>query len=173
MNLTKVRETMNALVVYFSKFWNTKMVAEAIGEILQLEGKARVISSDTLTAGDLKSSDLIVMDSPTHKMNLPQAVRLLFERLPKKILKGKLVAVFDTSYKMSAWLNHFTAGKKLAQKLRKLGGKRIMPPEIFHVKEREGPLYEGEIERAKEWARSILDIKKRLLPDRPLSQKGS
>jgi hypothetical protein len=44
----------------------------------------------------------------------------------------------------------------LAQKLRKLGGKRILPPEIFLVTGREGPLYEGEIERAKDWANSIL-----------------
>jgi hypothetical protein len=40
--------------------------------------------------------------------------------------------------------------------LRKLGGKRIVPLETFHVMEREGPLYEGEIERAAEWAKSII-----------------
>jgi hypothetical protein len=30
-------------------------------------------------------------------------------------------------------------------------------PQTFHVKGKEGPLYEGEIERAREWAISILD----------------
>ena len=151
---------MNALVVYFSKFGNTKMVAEAIGEVLQHEGETRIISSDKLAATDFKDVDLVIMGSPTHKMNLPEEVRPIFEGLPKKILKGKQVAAFDTSYKMSKWLSGFTASKKLARKLRKLGGKRIVPPEVFNVVDREGPLYEGENERAKEWAASILNIKK-------------
>jgi hypothetical protein len=58
---------------------------------------------------------------------------------------------------MSWWLNQFTASNRLAKKLRKLGGKLVVPPEIFHVMEREGPLYEGEIERAQTWAASILE----------------
>jgi flavodoxin len=148
---------MNALVVYFSKYGNTRMVAEAIGETLQLEGAAQIISSGELAAADFESKDLVIMGSPTHKMNLPTEVRPLFERLPKKVLKGRLVAAFDTSYRMSEWLYRFTAGKKLGRKLRKLGGKRIVPPEVFHVMEREGPLYEGEIRRAKAWAESIVD----------------
>jgi hypothetical protein len=61
---------------------------------------------------------------------------------------------------MSWLLNNFTASKRLAKELRRLGGKLVLPPEIFHVMEREGPLYEGEIERAQEWASSILEQKK-------------
>jgi hypothetical protein len=89
-------------------------------------------------------------------MNLPEAVRPVFKRLPRRILRDTHVATFDTSYKMSWWLNHFTAAKRLARELRKLGGRRIVPPETFHVVGREGPLYEGEIERARAWAASIL-----------------
>lgn len=146
---------MNALVVYFSKFGNTKMVAETIAEALQTQFSVNLLSSDDLAATDLQGVDLVVMGSPTHRMNLPEAVRPVFDTLPKRILRGTPVAAFDTSYKMSAFLSRFTAAKKLAQKLRKLGGKRIVPPETFHVMEREGPLYEGEIERAKEWATSL------------------
>lgn len=148
---------MNALVVYFSKFGNTQMLAEAIAEKLAGNGGVRTISSDELTANDLKDADLIVMGSPTHNMNLPKSVKPVFERLPRRVLPGTPVAAFDTSYKMSWWLNQFTASKRLAKKLRKLGGKLVVPPEIFHVMEREGPLYEGEIERAQTWAASILE----------------
>lgn len=147
---------MNSLVVYFSKFGNTQMVAEAIAETLAPCGDVRLLSSEELTQADLGGLDLLVMGSPTHKMNLPDAVRPVFENLPKHILRGTLIATFDTSYKMSWWLNHFTAGKKIAQKLRRLGGKLVLPAEIFHVTGREGPLYEGELERARDWARSIL-----------------
>jgi len=119
---------MNALVVYFSKFGNTQMVAEAIGQALEPAGSVRVLSLDELTVSDLQDANLIVMGSPTHNMNLPKAVRPLLDRLPKRILRGTPVAAFDTSYKMSWWLNHFTAAKRLAGKLRKLGGKSIVPP---------------------------------------------
>lgn len=147
---------MNTLVVYFSKFGNTQMLAEAIAASLSSNGNVRTISSDDLTVDDLKDADLVVMGSPTHNMNLPKSVKPVFDDLPKRILRGTPVAAFDTSYKMSWLLNQFTASKRLARKLRKLGGKLVLPPEIFHVMEREGPLYEGEIERAQTWAGSIL-----------------
>jgi flavodoxin len=147
---------MKSLVVYFSKFGNTQQVAEAIAETLASAGPVRVISIDQLGVSDLQEMDLVVMGSPTHRMNLPQAVRPVFETLPRWVLRGTPVAAFDTSYKMSRWLAPFTAAHKLAPRLRKLGGKRVVPPETFHVVDRDGPLYEGEIERAHTWAASIL-----------------
>jgi len=148
---------MNSLVIYFSKFGNTKLVAETIGDVLKGAGGVRIKNSQELVAADFDGVDLVVMGSPTHKMNLPEAVRQLFEKLPGKLLKGKLFAAFDTSYKMSWWLNQFTASKRLSPGLRKLGGKGIVPPQIFHVMEGKGPLYPGELEHAKAWARLILD----------------
>ncbi len=148
---------MNTLIIFFSKFGHTQMVAESIAQGFESGGPVRLLSLDQLEASDLKDVDLVVMGSPTHRMNLPEAVRPIFERLPKRILRGVPVAAFDTSYKMSPILARFTAAKKLAQKLRKLGGRRIVPPETFHVMEREGPLYEGEIERANAWAKTILE----------------
>ena len=151
---------MNALVVCFSKFGNTKQVAEVIAQRLQSAASVRVMSMDRLMASDLEEVDLVVMGTPTHRMNLPREIVPVFESLPKRIIKGKPAAAFDTSYKMSWWLNHFTAAKRLSRKLRKLGGKRIVPPETFLVVGREGPLYEGEIERAKAWADTILKMSK-------------
>jgi flavodoxin len=148
---------MRSLVVYFSKFGNTQKIAEAIAETLGSAGPVRVISTNQLNASDLEGVDLVVMGSPTHRMNLPEAVRPVFESLPRRILRGTPVAAFDTSYKMSRWLAPFTAARKLTSRLRKLGGKRLVPPETFHVEGREGPLYEGEIERARTWAASILE----------------
>lgn len=148
---------MNSLVVYFSKFGNTQIVAKAIAGVLSKGGEARLVNSDELSLRDLEETDFLVMGSPTHKMNLPLNVRPVFERLPKRILRGKPVAAFDTSYRMSWWLNQYTAGKRLVKKLRKLGGKSIVPAEIFLVTGREGPLYDGEIERAKQWADLLLE----------------
>jgi flavodoxin len=147
---------MNTLVIYFSKYGNTQKVAETIGDKCQGNGDTRVLSLAEITPEDLVKVDLIIMGTPTHRMNLPEDTRVIFDQLPKRILKGKLVAAFDTSYKMNEFLKRFTASKKLARKLRKLGGDRLVPPETFYVMEREGPLYQGEIERAKTWADVIL-----------------
>jgi len=148
---------MNALVIYHSQFGNTRQVAEAIAGVFQRTGAARTISADQLAAADLQGVDLVVMGTPTHKMNLPEAVRPVFEQLPRRVLRDVPVAAFDTSYEMSAFLARFTAAKRVDQKLRKLGGKRLVRPETFHVHHHHGgPLYDGEIERAKTWADSIL-----------------
>ncbi|MGD8903996.1 MAG: flavodoxin family protein [Anaerolineae bacterium] len=148
---------MNALVVYHSEFGNTRQVAEAIAETFDEVGTARTASAEQLEAADLQGVDLVVMGTPTHKMNLPQAVRPIFEQLPRRSLRGVPVAAFDTSYEMSALLARFTAAKRVDRKLRKLGGKRLVPPETFHVHHHhEGPLLNGELERAKTWAEAIL-----------------
>ena len=148
---------MNALVVYHSEFGNTRQVAEAIVEVFQGTGPVQALSAVRLTASELRDADLVVMGTPTHKMKLPEAVQPVFEKLPRRVLRGVPVAAFDTSYRMSGFLARFTAAKRLDGKLRKLGGKRTVPPETFHVEHHhEGPLCDGEIDRARSWAKSIL-----------------
>lgn len=147
---------MNSLVVYLSKFGNTKNIAETIGDVLASEGQVKVISYDELHVANLNQVDLVVMGTPTHRMNLPEDVRQLFKSLPRRFLLGKPVAAFDTSYKMSPWLARFTAAPSLNRQLRKLGGLNVIPPQTFHVQGREGPLYDGEIKRAQVWIETIL-----------------
>ncbi|HSG16140.1 MAG TPA: hypothetical protein VLE70_07440, partial [Anaerolineae bacterium] len=95
------------------------------------------------------------MGSPTHNMNLPKAVRPVLESLPRRCMKDKQFAAFDTSYKMNWLLARFTAAPRLNRKLRKLGGEQAIRPETFFVEAREGPLFEGELERAGAWAASL------------------
>lgn len=147
---------MNTLIVYYSKFGNTHRIAETIAASMASNGKVQTIDFDRFPLNDLENLDLLVMGCPTHKMNLPKAVNTILENVPENALSNIPVVAFDTSYKMSWLLNQFTASKRLAKKLRKLGGKLIVPPEIFLVSGREGPLFEGELERAHDWATSFL-----------------
>lgn len=147
---------MNTLVIYLSRFGNTRRVAEAIAQGFEACDATSVMAAERLTAADLADMDLVIMGSPTHRMNLPEELRPMFSALAPRVLRGKWVAAFDTSYRMSRWLAPFTAARKLDGKLRKLGGRRAVHPETFHVVDREGPLYEGEIERARAWGASIV-----------------
>jgi flavodoxin len=104
------------------------------------------------------------MGSPTHYQNLPKTFRAVLDGLPGGVLTGKPVAAFDTSLKTWGPLMRLTAGNRLRSKLRKLGGKPVVKAETFLVGERDRELegeqdllYQGEIERAKEWAGDILN----------------
>jgi len=153
---------MRAMIVYFSKFGNTRRIAEAVAETMKQAADTRVVSIDRLAASDLEWSDLVVMGSPTHGFTVPQEVRAVLEVLPQGILAGKSVAAFDTTVR--AWpLRRLRASPKLLDHLRRLGGKPVAPAETFYVRARNPQkageidlLYEGEIERAPEWAASIL-----------------
>lgn len=154
---------MRTVIVYFSQFGNTKRVAEAMAKVLLQAGDTRVIDIDQFAASDLSGVDLVVMGSPTYYQNLPKAFRPIFEMLPKRALQGKSVAAFDTSLKMWGPITLMTAAHRLLPKLRKLGGKKAVPPKTFLVRssdvELEGEidlLYDGELGRAREWAGVIL-----------------
>ena len=147
---------MNALVVHYSLFGNTRTVARAIAEALALAGPVHTVDAEQLSSEHLRDVRLVIVGTPTHKMNLPPALRARPAALPPGALRGVSVAAFDTSYRMSPFLSRFTAARRLARKLGKLGGRRLLPPETFHVEGREGPLCSGEVERARAWTETVL-----------------
>jgi flavodoxin len=154
---------MKALVVYYSKFGHTQMVAEAIANELTRIYQSKsshgdpvhIMSFQNAEPDSFNGLDLLVMGTPTHNMNLPKDICHLFDQLPRKCLKGSAFAVFDTSYQLSNFLGRFTASKRLSRKLKKSGGRRLLLPETFIVLDREGPLADGELERAATWAGEI------------------
>ncbi len=154
---------MRTLVVYFSKFGNTRRLAEAIAEVMQQVGDTRTVSIERLTASDLEGMDLVVMGTPTHGFTVPQEVRAVLEKLPPGVLAGKAVAAFDTTVK--AWpLRRMRASPKLLDQLSRLGGKPAVPPETFYVRARNPQktgeidlLHEGELEHARAWAGRVLE----------------
>ncbi len=148
---------MQSLVIYFSKFGNTQIIAQAIAEQFASRGPVRLVKVTELVAEDFDGVGLVVVGCPTHRMRLPEEIRPIIQQLPRRKLKQVPTAAFDTSYKMSSWLAHFTAARRLGPKLRKLGGKLVVPPETFTVAAREGPLCDGEVERARAWAETIMD----------------
>jgi hypothetical protein len=67
-------------------------------------------------------------------------------------LEGKKAAAFDTRVKLFI---HGDAAKKIAKKLEEAGAKIVADSQGFIVQGKEGPLLDGEVERAAEWAASI------------------
>jgi len=163
---------MKTSIVYFSKFGNTKRIAEAIAETMRQAGDVRVLSLGQLAASDLEGVDLVVMGSPTHAFSLPVEVRAILEALPRGILAGKSVAGFDTTVK--PWpLRLMRASPKLLRQLLRLGGKPAAQSETFFVQTRNPQksgqidlLLEDELDRARQWAGEILRQLGKAVPEK-------
>jgi flavodoxin len=157
---------MRTLIVYFSRFGNTRRLAETMAETMKSAGEARVASIDQLAASDVQGVDLVVMGTPTHAFAVPAAVRKILQSLPSGILNGKSVAAFDTTVK--PWpLRHLRAAPKLLKRLIRLGGKPVARPETFFVATKNPQkagevdlLLEGELDRGRQWAGEVVDSSK-------------
>ncbi len=155
---------VNTLIVYDSIFGNTQQIAEAIAERVEQKGFVREVKAYQLSPAELEGIGLMVMGCPTHRLNIPKASRVVLEGTPVRALRGVGTAAFDTRYRMPAWKSG-SAARTLSRKLHRLGGKQVVPPESFFIVARKGPLGEGEVERAKRWAESILGRLKRREPE--------
>jgi flavodoxin len=146
---------MNALVVYDSVYGNTEKIARAIGDALNSE--ARVTRGGGVRPADLEGVDLLVVGSPTHGGRATEAIQGLLDRLEGSPLAGTRVAAFDTRL-AAKWVAVFGyAAPKIARALEEAEGTLVAPGEGFVVKGREGPLKDGELERAADWAKELAD----------------
>ena len=155
---------MKALVVYDSFFGNTEQIAQAIGKTLGSQEDAEVLRVGHVKPEQLTELGLLIVGSPTRAFRPTPAISNLLRRIPLNGLKGVKVAAFDTGISMSdapLVLRFFVrlfgyAAKPISDGLKKKGGELIIPPEGFFVKGSEGPLKEGELLRAADWAKQIM-----------------
>lgn len=156
---------MKALVIYDSQFGNTEQVAWAIGNALGTDDEVETNRVGDVQPEHLSEVGLLIVGSPTQRFRPTMTTSGLLNKIPEGGLLGINVAAFDTRFTMeeiekSRILPFFVsmfgyAAKPIADKLAEKGGKVIAPPEGFYVEGIEGPLQEGELERAANWARQI------------------
>jgi flavodoxin len=150
------------LVVYDSVFGNTEKIAEAIGEAL---GDVPVINVSKVTKEDLDNLKILFIGSPTRAFSPTPATMTFIKGLEPNALTGVKAAAFDTRIPFEQAESGFLqfmiklfgyAETKIAKALTKAGGILALTSEGFGVSGIEGPLVEGELERAQDWARGIL-----------------
>jgi flavodoxin len=147
---------MNTLIIYDSAFGNTEQIVLIIADTLQKHGPVGVIQAPEASSIEFEGTDLLICGCPTQRHGLSPKLRALLEGLPRGALHGLRAAAFDTRYHMAEWKSG-SAALAIARKLKRAGASLILPPESFFVVEREGPLKEGELERAAHWAGEILE----------------
>jgi flavodoxin I len=146
---------LKTLIIYDSVYGNTEKIARAIGDVIS--GDIKVLSISEAGNPELKSNDLLIICSPTRGGRPTPAVQDFIQKLSESDVKGKKVAAFDTRSSVFFVGIFGYAAERIAKNLNNKGGKLVLPPEGFFVKGREGPLKEGEIERAAGWARKVID----------------
>ena len=149
---------MKALIVYDSVYGNTEKIARAIAEAIAPSGEVKVVGADEANPSELESIDLLIVGSPTHGGRPTPAVQNLLNKVPK--LQGIKVAAFDTRIPTKLVRVFGYAAGRIANNLKKKGSTLIASPEGFFVTGGQGPLKEGELERAAAWAKGILESKK-------------
>jgi len=156
---------VKTLIVYDSFFGNTEKVAQAIGNSLGSKENVETLRVSEVKPEQLIGLELLIVGSPTRVFKPTKAIMGFLNKIPLNVLKGVKLAAFDTRISTvdvnSRFLNILVklfgyAAKTIAYKLEKKGGSLIIPPEGFFVKDSEGPLKDGELERAVDWAKSIM-----------------
>ena len=153
---------MKTLVLYDSVFGNTAQVAKAIAAALGEDTGLHKVDEASLEM--LNGVELLVVGSPTRGFKPTEATANFLKSIPAGALNDVRVAAFDTrvdvrevnSKVLTFMVNIFGyAAKPVADKLKSKGGKPVGTAEGFIVLDREGPLKEGELERAAAWAKGL------------------
>jgi flavodoxin I len=144
---------MKTVVVYDSLYGNTEKIAKAIADAIT--GEVGVLRAGEVSSSELKTVDLLIVGSPTHAGRPSRPMQELLKGIPAGALEGVKVAAFDTRL-TRRWVGIFGyAAGRIAGSLKRDGAALIVSPEGFFVEGTEGPLREGEVERAAHWAQEI------------------
>lgn len=167
---------MNALVIYESVYGNTRRIAEAVRDALSDFGQVSI--RPVHEAGPPGEVDLLVVGGPTHMHGLStghsrrmgadaaneeEDVRLEPGATAEPGLRRWLgdldkcehtpAASFDTRLDRPAAFTG-SASRGIARRLRRRGYE-VVGSESFLVEDSEGPLEEGELERARIWGAGL------------------
>lgn len=157
---------MNVLIITESYFGNTAKVADAVAVGLRSKG-ADVTVAEAATAPALDGVDLLLVGSPTHNMGLPgpasrkqaatkgghpavTGVAEWLDTLPAKL--GGRAATFDTVTGTGFFSG--SAAKGVQKRLRR-HQVDVVARESFLVTATEGPLADGELDRAERWGATL------------------
>lgn len=163
---------MKALVIFESMFGNTELVARAIGDGLAVTMEVEVVDVAHAPAPITEPVDLVVVGGPTHAFSMSRegtredAVRkgatqagtgIGIREWLDRLAPGphpELVATFDTRVGKVRHLPG-SAARSAAKAARKHGYGAATKPESFYVDDVEGPLLDGEVERARAWGEQL------------------
>jgi menaquinone-dependent protoporphyrinogen IX oxidase len=158
---------MKGIVIFDTSYGNTRKIAETIAETLKESG----IEVDAFYVKKVKKLspkdyNFLVLGSPTRMGTMSFTVKRFLSKVKSEEWANKPFAAFDTenpeNIEQARIQNkEWSAAEKIAKRLKDKKMNQVLPVLKAVVLGWKGPLQEGEIERAKEYARELaLKLKK-------------
>ena len=160
---------MKAVVVYESLWGNTAAIARAIAE--GIGGGTKAVTTDAASVDEVAGADLVVAGAPVLAFSLPTdamrnsvakteasaptppdlahpSLRSWLDALPAR--SGR-AAAFETRI----WWSPRGATGDIEKRLLRAGYRMVAKAQKFVVKDKYGPLRDGEEDRARRWGREL------------------
>lgn len=147
---------VKVLVVYDTRYGNTKRVAETIVEgINEIESVEAVLKEpEQIEPAEAPEYDLILIGSPNHYGGPTGGIKEFIDGLEKIGLEGKPGAVFDT-YLGAGFFEK--AVKRMEKRINEKapGLKLIVPGLSVRVEKSRGPIVDGELPKCRDFGKKI------------------
>lgn len=156
---------MKVIIIYDTVFNNTKKVAESMASELETNNEVVLTQVNNASKHNLNEFDMIILGSPTRAFNPTKPISSYINSIKVEDITGKSVLLFDTRISAhdvnSKVFNVFekrfgyatdTMTKKLTKK-----DADILDTKGFFVSGNEGPMNDGEFEKAQEWVSSFVN----------------
>lgn len=153
------------VIIYDSLFGNTAVVAHHLAEAVRTKGyEVTELKVGETNDQIIKKADFLIIGSPTQSFNASKPMLEFLDNLESETIRNKPTLVFDTRIDLEKIESKFLrwlvkrggfATAPMSKKLNKKGA-RILGTEGFIVNDREGPLRDGELERASNWVTHLI-----------------
>ena len=146
-----------AIIVYESKWGNTRLVAESIAEGMKeasgIPATLGEVKAVKLT--DIGDFDTVLVGSPNHIGRATASIRKFIDKLGKISVEGKQAAAFDTY----VGGDFEKAVKKMEKQIReKVPGLKLIAPGLsIEVKAMKGPIADGELAKCRDFGVRIAE----------------
>jgi menaquinone-dependent protoporphyrinogen IX oxidase len=147
---------MKGIIVYDTSYGNTKKIAETISDTLRESG----MEIDLFYVKDVKKLrpndySFLILGSPTKFGTMSFAIKMFLGKVKGEEWVDKPFAAFDTENPENMEKKEWSAAEKISERLKERKMNQLSPVLKAAVHEWKGPLVEGEIERAKDYAREL------------------
>ena len=147
---------MKGILVYDTSYGNTKKIAETITEALRESG----IEVDLFNVKDVKKFrqtdySFLVLGSPTKFGTMSFAIKFFVGKVKGEEWADKPFAAFDTENPENMEKKEWSAAEKISERLKERKMNQLLPVLKAAVHDWKGPLVEGEIKRAQDYAREL------------------
>jgi flavodoxin len=144
---------MKALVLYDSKYGNTKMVAEEVAKGASAKMETDVRHIEDAGTGEVEGYDIIAIGTPNHMGRPTGKTKKFVKNLKGQKLEKKTFGFFDTCLKGEEG----KATRKLASKLRDIAPGVMIAPELsILVGGMKGPIVDGEMPKCAEFVGGLI-----------------